>query len=250
MSFEDSDDSRDDEDLTLACNIRDLRGKVQTVWAARTWRVWELQDEIEEELGIPDYEQRLACGSISMKGESVLSSFLPTDDSSRLDITLVRSAVPACFDADTASRIWQAFSSFSVDGGGTIDSSSVSDVMRYAGMFDSSREFGTEVASGRLTFPELLQLLASWKEAVEPTPPTFKEVEHELSLLDEGNTGFVSSHAFWRLVHAWVVSYGSEDDDAFERFDMENDDLVEWRPLLRQVWPASAGAASARGARA
>eukprot|EP00928_Gymnodinium_smaydae_P068149 TRINITY_DN5120_c0_g6_i1.p1 TRINITY_DN5120_c0_g6~~TRINITY_DN5120_c0_g6_i1.p1 ORF type:complete len:243 (+),score=58.91 TRINITY_DN5120_c0_g6_i1:84-812(+) len=231
---------------TLECEIRNLNGAIHTVKVSRAGKVWKLWNEIEEITGIPDYEQQLVCGSVHLRSEMALSELLPTHDSSRLQMMLVRTPTPECFGIESAKQIWNAFLSRSDDGGGTISIDHVNALMQYAGMSRSSAQFrASENAHRKLTFSEVLSLMAEYKATVEPVErraASLEDVEHELELLDPENTGFMSRRDFTRTAIRVLAPGDSDseyDSDSDESEDLEDDDAderVDWRMELREIF--------------
>eukprot|EP00928_Gymnodinium_smaydae_P066485 TRINITY_DN4948_c0_g5_i2.p1 TRINITY_DN4948_c0_g5~~TRINITY_DN4948_c0_g5_i2.p1 ORF type:complete len:242 (+),score=63.53 TRINITY_DN4948_c0_g5_i2:83-808(+) len=224
---------------TLECEIRNFDGGIHTIKVSRAAKVWKLQHEIEAMLGIPDYEQQLVCGSVQLRSEMFLSELLPTNDSRRLQMTLVRTPKPECFDVNSAQWIWNAFLSFSDDEGGTISIRHVNALMQYAGMRKSAAQFNEcDSERRKLSFPELLSLMAEWKESVEPPPASLNNLERELELLDPDSTGFVSRRDFARATTRTFEDSDDSDSDSDDSDDTEGynaDDRVEWRKELQEI---------------
>eukprot|EP00928_Gymnodinium_smaydae_P066484 TRINITY_DN4948_c0_g5_i1.p1 TRINITY_DN4948_c0_g5~~TRINITY_DN4948_c0_g5_i1.p1 ORF type:complete len:243 (+),score=69.37 TRINITY_DN4948_c0_g5_i1:91-819(+) len=231
---------------TLECEIRNLNGGIHTVKVSPAAKVWRLQNEIEAMLGIPDYEQQLVCGSVQLRSEMFLSELMLANDSSRLHITLVRTPTPECLDVSSAKWIWNAFLSFSDDEGGTIPIRHVNALMQYAGMRKSAAQFNEcDSERRKLSFPELLSLMAEWKESVEPPPASLKNLERELELLDPDGTGFVTRRDFTRATAR--IFEDSDDSDNDNEDDSDSDDgdelerhnavdRVEWRKELQEIF--------------
>eukprot|EP00928_Gymnodinium_smaydae_P089697 TRINITY_DN7360_c0_g1_i1.p1 TRINITY_DN7360_c0_g1~~TRINITY_DN7360_c0_g1_i1.p1 ORF type:complete len:265 (-),score=61.72 TRINITY_DN7360_c0_g1_i1:134-871(-) len=233
---------------TLECEIRNLNGGIHTVTISRAAKVWKLWNVIENVMDIPEYEQQLVCGSVQLRSEMALSELLPTRDSNRLQIMLVRTSTPECFGIDSAKQIWNAFLSFSDDEGGTIPIGRVNALMQYAGMRRSAVQFNArESAHRKLTFPDVLSSMAEWKESVEPSPRSnndLEDLEHQLQLLDPDNTGFVSRRDLMRTIRANSQDDDSDseaeedseaDDDDDDVLDYNGDELVEWRGELQAI---------------
>eukprot|EP00928_Gymnodinium_smaydae_P087226 TRINITY_DN7151_c0_g4_i1.p1 TRINITY_DN7151_c0_g4~~TRINITY_DN7151_c0_g4_i1.p1 ORF type:complete len:132 (-),score=35.54 TRINITY_DN7151_c0_g4_i1:377-772(-) len=119
--------------------------------------------------------------------------------------------------------------------------------MRFVGMFKSSRKMQqNQDASKSLTFPELLQVLAEWKEAVEPRPGSTQDLERELSLIDAEGTGYVTLRDFRATVQR-VSEMGREDETSDEEDDgsdassdvssdgdsSDGDQLIDWKETVR-----------------
>eukprot|EP00928_Gymnodinium_smaydae_P068142 TRINITY_DN5120_c0_g2_i3.p1 TRINITY_DN5120_c0_g2~~TRINITY_DN5120_c0_g2_i3.p1 ORF type:complete len:244 (+),score=56.39 TRINITY_DN5120_c0_g2_i3:79-810(+) len=231
----------------LQCEIRNLNGGIQTVNVPRAAKVWKLWNVLEEIIGVPEYEQQLVCGSVHLRSEMALSDLLPTPDSCRLQLTLVRTPTPKCFGIASTKQIWNAFLSLSDDGGGTISVGHVNQLMQYAGMHRSSAQFkASDSAHKKLTFSDLLSLMAAWKP-VEPSPVSVRDLEHELELLDTENTGFVSRRDFTRTTLRVFAqddsdgeddsdSDGSESDDGDDLEGSSGDERVEWRRELQEIF--------------
>eukprot|EP00928_Gymnodinium_smaydae_P087225 TRINITY_DN7151_c0_g3_i2.p1 TRINITY_DN7151_c0_g3~~TRINITY_DN7151_c0_g3_i2.p1 ORF type:complete len:270 (-),score=59.94 TRINITY_DN7151_c0_g3_i2:367-1122(-) len=233
----------------LQCDLLLLSGRVQSVRAEREWQLWELRKYIEKALGIPESEQRFACAAADVKSETVMKDLLSLQGSEHLTLSFSRSPTPACFKESMAREIWEAFLLFSPDKGDTMDSAHVSDVMHFAGMFQSSRKIRQEQdISKSLTFPEVLQVLAEWKEAVEPRPGSTQDLERELSLIDAEGTGYVTLRDFRATVQR-VAARVREDDSSDEEDgysdassdvssdgdSSDGDELIDWKDTVREM---------------
>eukprot|EP00928_Gymnodinium_smaydae_P068147 TRINITY_DN5120_c0_g4_i1.p1 TRINITY_DN5120_c0_g4~~TRINITY_DN5120_c0_g4_i1.p1 ORF type:complete len:249 (+),score=52.43 TRINITY_DN5120_c0_g4_i1:148-894(+) len=240
-ALHDSASTRGRATTALKCEIRNLNGGILTLDVSRAWKVWKLWNEIEEALGIPEYEQQLACGSVHLRAEMALEDLLSTHASDRLELMLARTPTPECFDSISAKWIWNAFLSLSDDGGGTVSTCHVNQLMQYAGMYRSSKQFrASDGAPSKLTFPDLLSLMAEWKGSVEPRPASEEDLVREFELLDADNTGFVSRRDFNRVT-ARVLSGGEGDnDDSDDSEDGDANENVEWRTELREIFSETA----------
>eukprot|EP00928_Gymnodinium_smaydae_P055510 TRINITY_DN3902_c0_g1_i2.p1 TRINITY_DN3902_c0_g1~~TRINITY_DN3902_c0_g1_i2.p1 ORF type:complete len:271 (-),score=72.82 TRINITY_DN3902_c0_g1_i2:865-1623(-) len=234
----------------IQCDLLLISGRIQSLRAERDWQLWEFRKYIEKTLEIPEFEQQFACAAAKVKSESVMKDLLMLQGSERLTLNFSRSSTPACFDELTAREIWEAFLLFSPDKGDGMDSAHVPDVMRFMGMFKSSRKMAQQqgASSRSLTFPEVLQVLAEWKEAVEARPEPAQDLERELTLVDVEGTGYIPMRDFRATVQR-VYEANREDESSDEEDDASDassdvssdgtssngDELIDWRENLRAM---------------
>eukprot|EP00928_Gymnodinium_smaydae_P093257 TRINITY_DN77332_c0_g1_i1.p1 TRINITY_DN77332_c0_g1~~TRINITY_DN77332_c0_g1_i1.p1 ORF type:complete len:257 (+),score=35.60 TRINITY_DN77332_c0_g1_i1:67-771(+) len=222
-----------EDEPTFECDIIFTSGRIETIQAEKSWKVWQLRVKIDEELDIPEHEQQLLVDCLILKSDHFLGDLLQPYDSERLKLSFVRLATPERVDEQTASQVWNAFLSFSSDGGDTMDGTYISRVMAITGMRKSSQEFDACGAFHQpLTFRELLQVVADWKEHFEPPPVTMFEMEKELRFIDVHDTGFMLMSDFLSVGRRLFVD---EDDDDFDE-EIGTDVRIDWMQELQKLW--------------
>eukprot|EP00928_Gymnodinium_smaydae_P029565 TRINITY_DN22228_c0_g1_i1.p1 TRINITY_DN22228_c0_g1~~TRINITY_DN22228_c0_g1_i1.p1 ORF type:complete len:171 (-),score=28.23 TRINITY_DN22228_c0_g1_i1:472-984(-) len=157
------------EGTSTACNMQSflictLDGHVCAAEVPDPWTVLALKMSIEEETQTPCYKQALLIDGRVLRNSERLTSDLTSGDASNL--CLVRVWVPECLHERTIRSAWQAFLTLSDDGGDAIRCETLKDMVRLIGWFATSeqlREYIGSDGSRRLSFEDVLDVLARWK---------------------------------------------------------------------------------------
>eukprot|EP00928_Gymnodinium_smaydae_P096496 TRINITY_DN8539_c0_g1_i1.p1 TRINITY_DN8539_c0_g1~~TRINITY_DN8539_c0_g1_i1.p1 ORF type:complete len:203 (+),score=27.83 TRINITY_DN8539_c0_g1_i1:3-611(+) len=154
-----------------------------SVRAKRSWKMWELRDEIDRALRIPAYEQHLFVNNVKIRSTDVLSRFVSTTHDLPLKVTLMRSRVPEGISHSLASSLWQGFRALGRDFGETIEGARTASLLRFAGLRHRANLLrGRSDMPSSWTFPQCLAYVAELQQALVALPAN--EVE-----MDESSDG-------------------------------------------------------------
>eukprot|EP00928_Gymnodinium_smaydae_P075670 TRINITY_DN5868_c0_g1_i3.p2 TRINITY_DN5868_c0_g1~~TRINITY_DN5868_c0_g1_i3.p2 ORF type:complete len:224 (-),score=45.50 TRINITY_DN5868_c0_g1_i3:303-917(-) len=124
---------------SFECELLLPEGQNYTVNVQSDWAVWKLREHVCQELGIPEHQQRYAQGSVHLQSDDLLSPSTP-EPGETLQLTLIRSPLPACFTESQAEDVWRGFLAFSRDHGDTVDGAFASRLARGAGKHCLARQ--------------------------------------------------------------------------------------------------------------
>eukprot|EP00928_Gymnodinium_smaydae_P087230 TRINITY_DN71523_c0_g1_i1.p1 TRINITY_DN71523_c0_g1~~TRINITY_DN71523_c0_g1_i1.p1 ORF type:complete len:235 (-),score=34.77 TRINITY_DN71523_c0_g1_i1:55-690(-) len=200
-----------------------LNGDEITVKARSSWKVWQFKECVRKRLRTPEYEQHFVHQDAQMSSEDTLSALSSACEGNEFTCSFLRRPRPPCISKGEAEELWEAFLTFSPNSGDTMDGANMARVARFAGMFDES-ELVAKLPNipDSVTFPELLEVLASVKVAAEPrtTRKPTDDVLHEFRTLDCGR---VSVPRIVASETSSEASDESDEEDAWSEVDDRHD---------------------------
>eukprot|EP00928_Gymnodinium_smaydae_P017994 TRINITY_DN16860_c0_g1_i1.p1 TRINITY_DN16860_c0_g1~~TRINITY_DN16860_c0_g1_i1.p1 ORF type:complete len:247 (+),score=28.08 TRINITY_DN16860_c0_g1_i1:47-742(+) len=155
--------------MTYQCDVNMSNGYSVTLEFELHWTVSVVKERLEDESGIPSYEQMLVCGNSTLLNNDVLCDVCRNQDGpgDRISMLLVRLDVPRELTDAEARRVWEAFRIYSTDCGETVRCACVSNVLRFSDIPSRLDDVDMSLAEiNEVSFLEVLRLAANERQSM------------------------------------------------------------------------------------